>query len=235
MANDESDKKPTVAYVPFKTFMSAIDALKPRVPVNINRTVWPSQSGVTVSQILGAFKFLGLISQTGEPASELHTLVENEGSRKTIIRKLLLHRYSPLITNDLAKMDSRTLENAMRQYQVTGATLQKAITFFLQAARFAEIPLSPYLAKKTRGPSNRKKKNPNFRLGTQEELGEPKFVNPLTGGPAKTIKLSNGGNLTLQASVDTFQMSAEDRGFVLKLLDLIENHEAHLKALAENN
>jgi hypothetical protein len=233
MMTTESDKKPTVAYVPFKTFLSAIDGLKPRVPVNINRTVLDNQSGAMISQILGAFRFLGLIGPKGEPTTDLHLLVENEANRKDTVRKIIQRSYIPAITQDLAKMDLRTLQGAMQYYEITGATLQKAITFFLQAARFAEMPLSPYLTKKTRGPNTRKKRGLSPRAN-QEEMGQPNFVNPLTGGPHKTIKLSNGGSLTLQANVDTFQMTSEDRGFVLKLLDSIEEYEAQLKAKRES-
>jgi uncharacterized protein DUF5343 len=232
MDTTEAEKKPTVAYVPFKTFLSALDALKPGVPANINRSVWPTTSGVMVSQILGAFRFLGLINPDGQPTDLLHQLAENEADRKDIMCKLLTTRYFFAAPKALLKMDPNTLKSEMKDYGITGATLQKAITFFLQAARYADLPLSPYLMKKTRGPSARKKRNLSPR-GLQEDIQQPKYVNPLTGGPAKTIKLSNGGSLTLQATVDTFQMTSEDRGFVLKLLDLIEDYEAQLKAQRE--
>jgi Family of unknown function (DUF5343) len=224
MTNTETEKKPTVPYVPFKTFLSAIDAIKDNVPANINRSVWPNISGVMISQILGAFRFLGLIHPDGRPTDELHAFAAaKESERKTMMTLWVLDNYKFATAKDLAKMDPSTLNREMRKFNVNGATLTKAITFFLQAARYAELPLSPYLTKKTRGPSQRKKK---VQISRPSEGAVFSGMNPPTlGGPTKTIELRNGGTLTLSATTDMFQMTSEDRGFVLKLLDSIEAYE----------
>lgn len=52
MKPNDTIKKLTVAYAPFKTFLSAIQALEHGVPDTIDRTVWPSFSGVMQSQLL---------------------------------------------------------------------------------------------------------------------------------------------------------------------------------------
>ena len=48
------------------------------------------------------------------------------------------------------------LEDEFKKYEITGATLRKAISFFLHAANFAEIPLSPYFGKISAGAATRK-------------------------------------------------------------------------------
>jgi hypothetical protein len=117
-----------------------------------------------------------------------------------------------------------------------GATLKKAITFFLQLARYAELPLSPYLMQQTRNVSGtRKRRNPSTRASQDgEELSDEEQASTTQSGPSKTIKLTRGVNLTLRTSADTFQMSPEDRGFVLKLLAEIEEYENQIKAKPEN-
>lgn len=223
MEKTDAERKPTVAYVPFKTFMSALDALKSSVPANINRSVWPTTNGVMVSQLIGAFKFLGLIHPDGRPTDELHHLVENSGDdQKRVLANLLTTRYTFANPKELLKMDPNTLNNKMREYGINGATLNRATTFFLQAARYAGVPLSPYLTKKTRGPSVRKKKAQSQRPNEVVHRTDTKAPSV---GPTRSIELKNGGTLTLTANTDMFQMTSEDRGFVLKLLDLVEAYE----------
>jgi hypothetical protein len=232
--NDKSSKAPTVAYVPFKTFLSAIEMLEQGVPDNINRTVWSSFSGVTVGQVLGAFRFLGLINQDGTPTEGLHLVVDDAKNRKEQLRRIMTQSYTKLAKRDLEKMDLKSLQDIMREYEVTGATLQKAITFFLQLARYAEVPLSPYLLKQTRNVSGpRKRRTITPRNGQMEELEETQSIIQNQSGSSKTINLNRGINLTLRTSADVFKMSPEDRGFVLKLLDQIEDYEAQVKAQPE--
>jgi hypothetical protein len=227
MANNESPKNPTVAYVPFKTFLSAIEALGQGVPPNINRTVWPTQSGIMVSQILGAFRFLGLITQDGTPTNDLHKLAEDAPNRKETLKKIMGRSYVSLAKRDLSKLDPATLQNTMREYGVTGETLKKAITFYLQLARFTDTPLSPYLLQQTRTvPTGPRKKRGRPASADAEEEQEIEIT--AATGPSKTIELERGIKLTFQTSADTFQMAPEDRTFVLKLLAQIEEYEAEL-------
>lgn len=232
--DNQNAKKLTVAYVPFKTFLTAIESLQQGVPSNINRTVFPSFSGLMISQVLGTFRFLGLIDQNGTPTEDLHKLVEDEPNRKTLLRKIIGRSYVPLAIHNLTKIDLRSLQTAFNDYDVTGATLKKAITFFLQLARYAELPLSPYLLQQSRNVSGpRKRRNAPARNGQMEELEEAQVIIHGQSGSSKTIKLNRGIVLTLGTSADTFQMSPEDRGFVLKLLAEIEEYEQTL-AKSEN-
>jgi len=50
MADDE--KKMIVAYVPFKTFLAAIEAFERHMPTQIDSSVWPTYSGAIRSQLL---------------------------------------------------------------------------------------------------------------------------------------------------------------------------------------
>jgi hypothetical protein len=232
--DNQNVKKLTVAYVPFKTFLNGIESLKQGVPSNINRTVFPSFSGLMISQVLGTFRFLGLITQDGTPTDELHKLVEDEPNRKALLKKIMVRSYEFLSKHDPAKMDLRSLQTAFSEYGVTGTTLKKAITFFLQLARYAELKLSPYLLQQTRNVSGpRKRRNATPRNGQMEEFEETQITVQNRSGSSRTINLNRGINLTLQTSADVFKMSPEDREFVLKLLDQIEDYEAQVKGQPE--
>src|ERR1017187_9308938 len=224
--DNQTAKKLTVAYVPFKTFLTAIESLQQGVPSNINRTVFASFSGLMVSQVLGTFRFLGLMSQDGTPTDDLHKLVEDEPNRKALLKKIIVRSYAFLSKHDIAKMDLRSLQTAFAEYDVTGTTLKKAITFFLQLARYADLKLSNYLMQQTRTVMTTRKRRASTSRNEQDNDQGYRPIPPSQNGPSKTIDLNRGLSLTLQTSADTFQMSPEDRGFVLKLLDQIEDYEA---------
>ncbi len=225
MAKTEKDKKKQVAYVPFKTFLSAIEHLEQGVPPLIDRTVWPNYSGAIQSQLLGAFRFFGLIGDAGEPTETLNKLVNEQASRKDVLRHLLEKHYPGLMKLNLAKASPGSFNSAIQQYDISGATLGKASSFFLQAARYAGLPLSPYIRKQSRRASTkRRKRNPRVRLHTGDtEPIEKVSENQL--GSTKSIELQNGVTLSLSTSADTFKMAAEDRRFVVELLEKLEQYE----------
>jgi hypothetical protein len=207
------------AYIAFRTFLGAIDALQHGVPKKLDRTIWRNQSGVVQSQIMMAFRFFGLVDAEDRPTPALERLVDHPEKRVEHIAALLQHGYRDLIAHDLTKMSPKMLEQAMEQYNVSGDTRRKAITFFLQAARFAELPMHPLLSAQIRSaaPSKRRRK---------AREGNSRPETPLSQlGTSKVILLDSGGTLTLSVAADVFSMSAEDRSFVFGLIDELQKYE----------
>jgi hypothetical protein len=238
MADENGDKKPTVVYVPFKTFLSAVETLEHGVPHVIDRTVWPSMSGVMQSQVLGAFRFLVLVDSEDKPTPSLELLVGDKDHRKEHLREILELSYTRIIEQDLTKMSVGGFDTAMREYGVTGETHRKACTFFLQAARYAGIPLSAYILKQTRNVSvNRKRRVASSNITPKGENSEDGLEETDNGvvphGPTKTIELDNGITLSLSTSSDIFQISPVDRKFVIQLLEQLENYEGERAAAAQ--
>src|SRR5438128_923376 len=147
---EERKPKPAPPYVPFKTFLSAIENLEHGIPNQIDRSVWPSYSGAIQGQLLATLMFLGLIDDRGIPQPSLHELIENKANRKNKLAKILEHAYPDLFALNLAKVSPKQLDDAVAEYGVTGATQRKALAFLLRAARYADLPLSPLLKRKTR-------------------------------------------------------------------------------------
>lgn len=226
---EPSARGTAAAYVPFRTFLSAIDALEHGVPKQLDRTIWRSQSGVVQSQIMMALRFFGLVDDSDKPTAALHRLVDAKERRQEHIKSLLHHAYHDLIEHDLTKMTTKMLDSAMEQYNVTGDTKRKAITFFLQAARYADLPLHPLLSSQTRNSTGTRRKKARTREnGAIEEPeanggDEPVFT---PGGRVKRIELVSGGTITLSISVDMFAMTDADRTFVFGLIDQLKNYEA---------
>jgi len=214
------------AYVAFRTFLGAIDALQHGLPKKLDRTIWRNQSGVVQSQIMMAFRFFGLVDSEDRPTPALQRLVDHPQKRPEHMSALLLHSYRDLIDHDLTKMSPKMLEQAMEQYNVSGDTRRKAITFFLQAAKFAELPMHPLLSAQIRSTPTKRRKKTREVAGRSEELQNQSAASASnSAGSVKTILLRSGGTLTLSVVADVFAMSAEDRSFVFGLIDELQNYE----------
>jgi len=217
------DGKPTTPYVPFKTFLSALDTLKHGLPNQIDRSVFPSLSGALQGQVLSTFRFLGLIAPDGKPTPEMPKAID-EKERPSQIKKLLEKGYPNLFALGLANASPNSLDTELRKAGLNGDTHEKAKSFFLQAAKFAGVPLSQYLMKVTR---TRGKGKP--RTSSKTPDGGPIIVPGAqpqpTPRPMKIVHLDSGIELFLGASADLFAMTSEDRKFVMELLDRIEQYE----------
>ncbi|HTU51158.1 MAG TPA: hypothetical protein VMF56_11215 [Acidobacteriaceae bacterium] len=228
MAEEQVNNSPA-AYLPFKTFITAVEVLEQGLPKKLDRTIWRSQSGIVQSQIMMAFRFFGLVNEEDEPTPALHRLVTAPDKRKEHIGALLHHAYRNIIEHDLTKMTPRMLEDLMNQYNVSGDTRRKAIGFFLRAARFAEVPMHPLLMSQIRdtGSGSRKKRNRSNKSGEAPISGNSTSSEspPAQGASRKTIALQSGGSVTLEISANPFLMSTTDRSFVFALIDRLHAYD----------
>jgi hypothetical protein len=78
---DESKSIPP--YLPYKTLLSSLENLGQGIPPKIDRSIWKNQPGTVQSQILSAYKFLGLMNDTTGPTEALRELVTNRSTPVT--------------------------------------------------------------------------------------------------------------------------------------------------------
>jgi hypothetical protein len=114
---------------------------------------------------------LGLIDGNGQPTPNLKMLVRNKADRKVNLRKVIETSYAPVIQLGLEKLTPRQFRDAMNEFGgMTGATQKKVISFFLKAARYSELPMSPLLARKSRPAQPRKK------VGNGDKFALPSLI-----------------------------------------------------------
>jgi len=223
----ESSKR-AAPYVAFRTFLNSLDALSQGVPPKIDKTIWRTQSGVNQGLIMNTYRFFGLVDDDDLATEELRQLVQHPERRPEILRSLIEIQYEELLAgHDLTKMTPKMLEDAFDVFAVTGTTKRKAVTFFLQAAKYSDIAMSSFLTSQIRNTSGRRRRNKIKEIGLSIEEQMPPMVESVTGqhGSIKKLPLKSGGTLILVIGVDVFSISPEDRDFVFGLIDKFQEYE----------
>jgi len=223
MANEsQSEVRPTPPYLPYKTVINSLEVFETHgLPPQIDRGIWKTQPGGTQGLILAAYKFLGLVQDSGVPTALLGALVKDKVGRPAQVEKLLRAAYPEILEkHDLSKMTAKMLDDEFEKaYSVQGETKRKGITFFLQAAKGASIPLSGFLESQVRvvrrPKKNGAKKDPS-RGGSEEQfqaeelLDSKRTIMPIPLGPNRTVRLE------LPSDWD----AAKDLSRLLKMLKL---------------
>jgi hypothetical protein len=155
----------TPPYVPWATFISALDALRNHgIPASskIDKTIWESQSGSIRGQLIQAFKFLSLIDEGSRVLPALPTLVAAQSAeeRKPLLKKLIEQKYRDIIALNLQTISPGQLDDAFRKLGISGSTLKAATRFFIKACGELGIPIAQRFSERTRatGPRGPRKK-----------------------------------------------------------------------------
>jgi hypothetical protein len=242
-------------YLAFTTFQSAIDNLRTHgLPDPIDRTTWDSRSGTDQVQIIGAFKFLGLIAEGDHPTEALRNLTSaaaNSLIEKQILSELLRTHYGKVFDLDLKVATPGHLEEAIGSYNVSGATRDRAVRFFLKAASHCGTELSSRLTRNLRSrtstsapsgntgengagtegvppqtPVRQRKRKRTAATGIAPVTGTNEIP---TGNAMKTVSLPNvQGTLTISGTFNAFGLSGEERKLVYDIIDMMNAFEAKL-------
>jgi hypothetical protein len=222
--SDESKLVPP--YLPYRTLMSSLENLGQGIPPKIDRSIWKNQPGTVQSQILSAYRFLGLMDDSTAPTESLRMLVEHRVTPGPTLKKILEDKYKPLLAHDLATMTTTMLNVEFEKaFGVDGETKKKGVRFFLQATKANGFTLSKFLLDQTRATGSvprKKRSNRDSEPEIDDTEGDPET--PETG-TKKTIALQSGGQLSISLSVDLFELSRTDREFVFGLIDSLRDYE----------
>jgi hypothetical protein len=175
-------------YISFRTLMNAIQRMEAEgMPSRLDRSYLSNLPWSSQNHFLAACRSLELIDEAGRPTPALILMVEDPAKRSTTIAKLL-HEFYPGPTGLSQNATQAELEEAFKAYGLSGSTARKAVAFFLHAAAYAEVLLSPHFRSPRttdRAPSKRKAKakNPSARPGpTDGALAPPE-------APTNTLQL----------------------------------------------
>ncbi|WP_295948051.1 DUF5343 domain-containing protein [uncultured Xanthomonas sp.] len=153
--NDKAIKPP---YPTYKTFVGLIEELRSHevVPEAIDRSYLSKRSGTEQSALIAAMKWFKLIEESGAPTKLLRDYIAANEVEATTMFKAMIEKSYGSITDGTFALGSATtnmLADKFREYEISGSTLTKCISFFLSAAKDAGIKVSPH-AKAPPAPSS---------------------------------------------------------------------------------
>jgi hypothetical protein len=167
----------------------------------------------------------GAIDDNGTPQAVLTQLVD-EKMRKQALAKLIPQAYGEVLKGiDLSKASPATLDNAIRNTNVHGATHNKARAFLIKAAQFAGLSISGHLAKRTRKSGPRGNGTGQRRPSLKSQTANVETPTTVKEGEEVKIELRTGGSLKLVLSVRFVDLDIDDRKFVFDLIDKMTGYE----------
>ena len=152
-SNTESPTKSLAPpYTAFQSVKSLIATTKGHavLPGRFDRTVLGNFSGAVASQLLTGLRFLKLTDDGGIPTPALHRLVAayDTESWHEELSAVIRQAYAPIFNLNLEiASPSQFSQHFKATYGGEGETHRKGMTFFLNAALEAKIPVSPYITK----------------------------------------------------------------------------------------
>jgi hypothetical protein len=223
-----SDFKPP--YLSFQTFWGFIQELASKpLPPQIDRSMMDSKSGTDQANLLSTMKSFGLIDELHGVTPFLQQLVKADEIQQKrafaeVIKLLYPHQFQISAQNGTEKLLYDSFE---QDFGVNGDTRRKAVTFFLHAARFAGIDLSPHFPTIRTGASaaatNRPRRTPKRKpVATQPVVEKP--LPQATTGDTYTVALNSGGSVSVVVAVNLFDLSSDDREFVISLVDKLKGY-----------
>ena len=236
---EENDVAATPPYVGFVSFVEMLDWLKAEgVPAQLDKSAWDKKFSDSLgSQLMSALRYLKLVD-VETPTSELEELVlAEENDRKEILSELLKRSYPTVFNIGLERATTNMLEKAFEDMGGGGDTQRKAAAFFVNACKFTDEPLSSAIRKKARnrrpGSGSNSRRKSTTRTTTQESGNSKDRVDSEPTPPSsqrlgqslRTLGLVSGGSLTLTLDVNLFDLSKDDREFVMALVDRVQEYE----------
>jgi len=245
---EESTPSIPPVYVPWQTLQTGLDILGQGVPPRVDKSVFGSFSGSNQTLMLSALRAFRLIDEAGVPTPALKSLAENRDTRAGELNGILRWSFPDLVALGEANATSGQLDDAMKKRGLSGETQRKVLSFYLQAAEYAGLPLSK-LWPKAKSRTAKGARQSRTASGTSRRRGSPPTPPPASRmeiptqqqGMTRTVEIPGVGTATLTFALDLFDLSEDQRRKVFDLIDRLrelgaveDDRHQPTKAAAEN-
>jgi hypothetical protein len=204
-------EKGTPPYLPFARFLESLDSIAACLPRQISRTTWERESSYSATLLANAYSFLRLVDVERVPTPLLHRLASERASRAEILRAVLRSAYGESLDAVQNGESRQAVDAVLSEFRLTGATHRKAVSFLIQACRYAGLPVPSFARGKLRISHAKGGK------GAPEATYETTSI---------TVQLRSGGEITLAGRFNSFTISPGDRKFIFKLVDQLSEYRA---------
>lgn len=191
-------------------------------------------------QVLSGLRFLRLIDARGRALPRLKSLVVayETPAWPTVLTGVLKAAYEPLFQHELGTMSPTVFQRLFRsQYPSTDGVTRKALTFFISAARSAEIPLNGDLfeGRRVRRGGQRREALGRENGGRVEPIDDAQDETPSLGesggeeSPGKVIAADDGHAALafLTDLLDEARMTGQEQEAVWTLVKYVRRCRDH--------
>lgn len=208
------------------------------VPPRIDSNFLDNYAGSVRPLIIAALKTTGMIGEQNEVLPPLREAVKDSESRKRLLRRWAQDFYSEQLA--LAERDGTAsmLWETFAKHGYSGSTLRKAVVFYLALVEDLGLPNSLFFkAPKAQQPSNgrsarrgRAKINDSSAATPAQSLvddpapGVPAAGQNRVSGDTYTVDLDSGGQVSVVVDVNLFDLTTDDRNFVIDLVDRLKGY-----------
>jgi hypothetical protein len=222
---EEAVASPVPPYVSFSTLLNQIERMEREgTPARIDPSYLTGMAGGTRSQFKMGLRSLGLIDESDQVTESLIQLAGKPEERPEILAGILRERFPRLV--GLGENATRgQLDEVLSEYGLGIDTRRKATSFYVAAASYAGIQLSPHI-RPAKGVNSagaqRRVKRPRKKAATPPTQTVQAVA---TQGNTHSLTLRSGGQVTLSVSVNVMELSVQDRNFVFDLIDKLRDYE----------
>jgi hypothetical protein len=240
-------RPPHMAFATLWNFLADL-ASRP-LPPQIDRMMLSNKSGTDQNNLLHALGVFRLIGEQQRVLPKLEALaVPDEEQRKVELRKLVEEYYPDAVALSKINGTHQQLQDIFKEKFGLDSTdtRRKSITFFLHAARIAELPISAYFpatrsgsggpgAPRPKRSRSAKKSAPPTSASQQPAGGPPDEVAASGGSVFSTEVRIKAGRVKLTVDVNPIELRGDERTFFYLLIDKMEEFAAaHPISPAEN-
>lgn len=227
--DQQPDSKPKPPYFSFQTFWNFIEELsKKPLPPKLDRSLMKSKSGTDQANLAAALKAFGLIGDDWTVHASLDSLVAaDEDGRKKLLAEIIERFYAEALRVSAENGSEKALSDSFRaSFGLDSSdTRRKAVTFFLHAARYVGIPLSPNFPT-TRSPGSPTPQRPR-KTSTRKPKGSAGEAGGATSKPpgtgeTKVINFGESGAVTITVDVKWLSLPTDTMVELRKAVDAFD-------------
>lgn len=140
---------PPAAYMSGKQFVEMFDKYAEHgLPAVFDLSYFGSMSGSLIAQIRGSMRHFDLIDEAYVPTDSLRELVQaGADDRKLLLEVLVKDKYADALSLG-SSATSGQLNKVFTERGINGATVDKAVAFFLYVTDYLDIPTSAHFKKR---------------------------------------------------------------------------------------
>lgn len=140
---------PKAPYMSFKSYTNLLDKLgEEGLPAVFDKSYFGNQSGSLVAQVRSTLRYFDLIDEGYHPTADLEELVKADEEDRKILMKLQAEAKYPEALALGLNATGGQLNKVFQDRGLTGATVDKAVAFYLGLVEYLGIEVSPMFRKR---------------------------------------------------------------------------------------